>query len=254
MLRFLVLAATALAALPTAAHAYASIDSTVPIRLQATAPTFRGDGEILPWRVLLPLLLEMEIVNGRQFGLLPAPPPWPQLRPLVARTTIYFGFDRTEVTPKAREALERFVASIGDQPGEDATEILIIGHTDRAGSEAYNLELSRRRAEAVAATLARMGVTIEAASDLQIEAKGESDLALPTADGVSAAVNRRAVITALARGNTAGRGHRPKDAGDCFEDVYCLAETSAPPRSEDAAGGSRWWVILRISGPVTRRP
>ena len=71
------------------------------------------------------------------------------------------------------------------------TQLTVIGHTDTVGSDAYNIRLSRRRAESVAARLERDGIP---SSDIQIVAKGKRDLLVPTADGVREPQNRRVQI------------------------------------------------------------
>jgi OOP family OmpA-OmpF porin len=69
----------------------------------------------------------------------------------------------------------------------------VVGHTDPAGDEFYNLVLSARRAKAVKVALVDRGIP---AKVLQIQALGESDPAVPPdAPGREAAKERRAVIT-----------------------------------------------------------
>ncbi len=65
------------------------------------------------------------------------------------------------------------------------------GHTDTVGSDAYNMRLSRRRAEAVSAELQAQGVP---SSEIEIVAKGKRDLLVPTGDGVREPQNRRVQI------------------------------------------------------------
>ncbi len=57
-----------------------------------------------------------------------------------------FDFDKATVKPEGKEALNKFVA---DLRGTDFAVVTVTGHTDRIGSEAYNMALSARRAEAV---------------------------------------------------------------------------------------------------------
>jgi hypothetical protein len=69
--------------------------------------------------------------------------------------------------------------------------VAVIGHTDTAGSADYNLDLSLRRAEIVANELIRQGVP---ATDITTLGRGEEDLLVATADGVSEPRNRRVEI------------------------------------------------------------
>jgi OOP family OmpA-OmpF porin len=71
------------------------------------------------------------------------------------------------------------------------TKLEVTGHTDTVGSDAYNMRLSRRRAESVAAELEKDGIP---SSEIEIFAKGKRDLLIPTADGVREPQNRRVQI------------------------------------------------------------
>jgi outer membrane protein OmpA-like peptidoglycan-associated protein len=69
---------------------------------------------------------------------------------------------------------------------------VVIGYTDSSGSTRYNVRLSERRAKAVADALVGLGVP---AGSLQVDWRGESELAVQTGDGVKEPLNRRATIT-----------------------------------------------------------
>ncbi len=108
--------------------------------------------------------------------------------PVAHSYMVFFDFDKSDLTPQA--------VSIVDQAAQNAgpakvTEIQVTGHTDTVGSDAYNLRLSRRRAESVAAELEKRGVP---ASEIAIFAKGKRDLLVPTGDGVKEPQNRRVQI------------------------------------------------------------
>jgi outer membrane protein OmpA-like peptidoglycan-associated protein len=70
-------------------------------------------------------------------------------------------------------------------------KITCVGHTDRSGSEAYNMGLSQRRANNVKAELVRLGLS---AKEIATVAKGEANPLVPTKDGVREAQNRRVEI------------------------------------------------------------
>jgi outer membrane protein OmpA-like peptidoglycan-associated protein len=65
---------------------------------------------------------------------------------------IYFDFDRATLDPRSSRALAAIAALLGRY---GAWRIAIEGHTDNAGTDAYNLDLSRRRAAAVKEALVR---------------------------------------------------------------------------------------------------
>ena len=125
------------------------------------------------------------------FNTVPPPPPPPQFAapPPVARTyLVFFDWDRADLTTRAKEIIgEAANASRTVQ----TTRIEVQGHADRSGSDAYNMRLSRRRADTVAAELVRRGV---ARTIITIEAFGESRPLVPTADGVREPQNRRVEI------------------------------------------------------------
>lgn len=59
---------------------------------------------------------------------------------------VLFDFDKAEIKPEAERTLDQVGTVIGQFP---EGKVLIEGHTDSKGSPDINLELSRRRAEAV---------------------------------------------------------------------------------------------------------
>lgn len=85
----------------------------------------------------------------------PAPPPPVVLVPVpLARVLTRvsfsvdsdFDFDKINLKDPAKEGLDKLVA---DLRGANYDNVLITGNTDRLGTEAYNMKLSVRRAEAV---------------------------------------------------------------------------------------------------------
>ncbi|WP_051202865.1 OmpA family protein [Desulfovibrio aminophilus] len=104
----------------------------------------------------------------------------------VALYGVLFDFDRSEVKPESRPQLEEMAKLLKAKPG---LKVYIVGHTDNQGGLDYNLKLSHRRAEAVAAALAKdFGV-----ASGRMSAKGLANLA-PVASNASEegrAKNRR---------------------------------------------------------------
>jgi len=74
---------------------------------------------------------------------------------LVTLGDVLFEFNRAEVKPTAQASLRKLADFLMAYPGR---RVLIEGHTDNVGSDGYNENLSRRRAEAVAIQLEAMGV------------------------------------------------------------------------------------------------
>ena len=107
-----------------------------------------------------------------------------------AVTTHGFLFDvnsdrlRPESTPKLEE-LREMLASHGD------LRVEIVGHTDATGDDAHNLDLSKRRAQAVIDYLAAKGI---AADRLTASGKGETEPVGDNATPAGRQQNRRGVI------------------------------------------------------------
>jgi iron complex outermembrane receptor protein len=101
---------------------------------------------------------------------------------------VFFDFNKSDLTPQAVAIVNQAAANAG--PAK-VTRLTVTGHTDTVGSDAYNMRLSRRRAESVAAQLEKDGI---ASSEIEIVAKGKRDLLVPTADGVKEPQNRRVQI------------------------------------------------------------
>lgn len=74
----------------------------------------------------------------------------------------------------------------------DRTTIDVVGHADADGTDAYNLDLSRRRASAVAGALVSRGVL---ADRFYVEGRGESQPIASNDTAQGKALNRRVEIT-----------------------------------------------------------
>jgi len=101
---------------------------------------------------------------------------------------VFFDFNKSDLTSDAVKIVDTAAKNAG--PAK-VTQIEVTGHTDTVGSDAYNMRLSRRRAESVAAQLEKDGVP---SSEIAIFAKGKRDLLVPTGDGVKEPQNRRVQI------------------------------------------------------------
>ncbi len=69
---------------------------------------------------------------------------------------IFYDFDRATLRPESKEALDDLAQMMRDNPG---LKIEMASHTDRIGTEAYNLDLSNRRAKAVIDYLIDAGIS-----------------------------------------------------------------------------------------------
>ncbi|MBI2677343.1 MAG: OmpA family protein [Candidatus Koribacter versatilis] len=69
----------------------------------------------------------------------------------VVETSVHFGFDKADLTSKAKEALDQLAAEI---PNQKHFIVVVEGGTDSVGDANYNYQLSERRASAVIQYLA----------------------------------------------------------------------------------------------------
>ncbi len=70
---------------------------------------------------------------------------------VVTETSVHFGFDKDNLTKKAKEALDQLAT---DVPNTKGYIITVEGGTDSVGDQTYNYALSQRRADAVIQYLA----------------------------------------------------------------------------------------------------
>jgi OOP family OmpA-OmpF porin len=101
---------------------------------------------------------------------------------------VLFDFDKSNINKAGQAVLNQVLADAAKAGG---VKISATGHADRSGSEDYNMALSLRRADSVREALIAGGVSADA---ITVAGRGESEPAVPTADGVKEQANRRVVI------------------------------------------------------------
>jgi outer membrane protein OmpA-like peptidoglycan-associated protein len=111
------------------------------------------------------------------------PAPLPEAQTFV----LYFGTDDYELDQTAQTVLSEVRAAASKM---DGAQVTVAGFTDTVGASEYNIELSGRRAEAVAQALAD-----SAAQKIDAIHFGQYNQAVPTDDGVDELLNRRVEIT-----------------------------------------------------------
>ena len=101
---------------------------------------------------------------------------------------VLFDFDKSNINDAGQAVINQVLA---DSKAGGVDAVSATGHTDRSGSDDYNVTLSLRRADAVREALIAGGVSADA---ITTAGRGESEKAVPTADGVKEQANRRVEI------------------------------------------------------------
>ena len=102
-----------------------------------------------------------------------------------------FDFDKAVIKPDGKVVLNQVVASLAAINYE---VVIVVGHTDSVGTEAYNQKLSERRANAVKAFLVSKGI---AKDRIYSEGKGETQPVASNKTKQGRAMNRRVVIEVI---------------------------------------------------------
>ncbi len=103
---------------------------------------------------------------------------------------VLFAFDSADMTPQSAQAVALVAQRLVER---EAGTVEVVGHTDDQADDAYNLDLSRRRAQAVADALAAQ--VTGSGHRMTVDGRGESE---PVADNGSEegrALNRRVTVS-----------------------------------------------------------
>jgi outer membrane protein OmpA-like peptidoglycan-associated protein len=105
---------------------------------------------------------------------------------------LLFDFDSDVLRAESKRNLDNLASSLssfGD------SKLLLVGHTDNQGADTYNLDLSRRRADAVARYLESKGVS---SARVEIAGRGESEPIATNDTDAGRQQNRRVEIAVSA--------------------------------------------------------
>jgi peptidoglycan-associated lipoprotein len=105
--------------------------------------------------------------------------------PEAVLATVYFDFDRYNVSAAERGKLDAAVARV------KGTKVIIAGYTDTFGTEEYNLGLSDRRAQSVRDYLVGLGAN---QANSEIMALGSQQADKSAAGRQSGAKDRKAIV------------------------------------------------------------
>ena len=102
---------------------------------------------------------------------------------------ITFGFNSSDVNAQFYPVLDKVAATLVEY---NQTTVNVVGHTDSIGSDSYNMELSRKRADSVARYLQSRGVEW---NRLVVSGAGKSQPVASNDTEAGRAENRRVEIT-----------------------------------------------------------
>ena len=106
---------------------------------------------------------------------------------------ILFGFDSSSLRAQARNNLSDLARVLAEDSGD--YELLVAGHTDSSGAEAYNQALSERRASAASEFLATQGIH---GTQIRTQGLGEMEPVASNETPAGQEVNRRVEIAIFA--------------------------------------------------------
>ena len=100
--------------------------------------------------------------------------------------SVYFDFDRANLTPVSKKILDRIIQIAGSSNNE----FVLTGHTDSTGPQEYNFQLGLKRAGSVEAYLIEQGL-----DNTQIDSKGETKPKASNGTSQGREKNRRVEVT-----------------------------------------------------------
>ena len=106
----------------------------------------------------------------------------------IMEETIRFPFNKSTLTPAAREILDQKVGVFNANPD---LSIMMVGYTDVVGKDKYNMALGERRAAAARNYLIARGI---APARVMLESRGKRSQLPGTEGKAGEAANRRAVF------------------------------------------------------------
>lgn len=115
-------------------------------------------------------------------------PPPPAPAPTFTLQGVNFANDSDYLSPTAESILQEAATALKSMPDQP---YLVAGHTDSNASDAYNLDLSQRRANRVRNRLVDLGVP---PSQLTVRGYGESQPIADNSTAAGRAENRRVEI------------------------------------------------------------
>ena len=183
----------------------------------------------------------------------PEAPPAPQPAPVAAPKgpdlehlggVVHFGFNSDSLTASSIQVLDHVASVLVRYPD---VKIVLEGHTDLKGADAYNLALSERRAESVRRYLVAGGVVDERISS---RAYGRTRLEVRGEDVRADALNRR--VDLIFQATDKLRIDAVRQEGDLQPDSGVRPPKPAAPKARSFwLGTSQWAPVQRLKRRLT---
>ncbi|WMQ73716.1 MAG: Outer membrane protein A [Sodalis sp.] len=122
----------------------------------------------------------------------PAPAPVVQTKYFTLKSDVLFNFDRAALKPEGQQVLDQLYSQLSSMDQKDGS-VIVLGYTDRIGSDAYNQKLSQARAQNVANYLVSKGIPFN-----KISTRGMGKSNPVTGNTCNSVKGRAAVISCLA--------------------------------------------------------
>ena len=122
----------------------------------------------------------------------PAPAPVVETKKFTLKSDVLFNFNKSTLKPEGQQALDQLYSQLSSIDPKDGS-VIVLGYTDRIGSEQYNQKLSEQRAQSVVDYLVSKGIP---ANKISAQGQGKSNpVTGSTCDSVK---GRAALIDCLA--------------------------------------------------------
>ncbi len=121
-----------------------------------------------------------------------APAPVVQTKRFTLRSDVLFNFNKSQLKPEGQQALDQLYSQLSSMDPKDGS-VVVLGFTDRIGSNEYNQKLSQARAQSVVSYLVSKGIPSD-----KISARGMGESNPVTGNTCDSVKGRAALISCLA--------------------------------------------------------
>ncbi|NIF20646.1 porin OmpA [Candidatus Pantoea multigeneris] len=122
----------------------------------------------------------------------PAPAPVVETKRFTLKSDVLFTFNKSTLKPEGRQALDQLYSQLSNLDPKDGS-VVVLGFTDRIGSDQYNQKLSEQRAQSVVDYLVSKGIPSN-----KISARGQGKSNPVTGSTCNTVKARKALIDCLA--------------------------------------------------------